>query len=358
MGAFRAEVCAFVALFCLSLSYKTLTRASSAIQERDSSKSRRSRQTREASAQRTHQAAAILGVRPPSKAPLFLKRLAWKLQRIILTAINDDIPDSKLSLRVLWWKALSAADPKSPVFDDSLTYDMLPTGLRFLTLFWRLYPRWIQATIEVRTAYLDQAVRRIVLNNNNSSSSSSPTKRLRLITLGGGYDVRSVKLSGMFQETVELDLPQVVASKTRMFQRLRRRRPNVELPALHAINLHQIPLVEALLLDIIARRNNNNSNSNNTQNDQEWHTIFLFEGVLLYLDPGVPSRLLEACRRVLDETQQTGTLCFADALEHVTGDDLDNARDELAKRGWRLTDWLPKGGKARHMGTAEMMASL
>jgi len=94
----------------------------------------------------------------------------------------------------------------------------------------------------------------------------------------------------------------------------------------------------------------------NSTNDRRWHTIFLFEGILICLDQSVPGRLLVTCRQVVVSSghhEHLASLCFADGLEGVitTGYDEIPARTELAKHGWRLVDWLPKGGRANSART-------
>ena len=126
--AFRAEVCALVC-FSPTVSYKTFVGASSAIQEtgaasHDSDK-------REESGGQAHQ---LAGHWESAHFGASLKRLAWKTADNHLTVINDEAPDSKLSARVLriggkLW--ISSTHLTSPVFDDSLTYDILPKALRY-----------------------------------------------------------------------------------------------------------------------------------------------------------------------------------------------------------------------------------
>ena len=115
---------------------------------------------------------------PRWRAPRFLKRLAWRLEKRLLQVISwfdpCSPPDSKLSLRVLWWKAVAANDISSPVFEhNGVTYDMLPSGFRILVrepLRSLLYPRWTHVIIEIRTAYLDQVIRRIRSKTVDSSN--------------------------------------------------------------------------------------------------------------------------------------------------------------------------------------------
>jgi len=87
------------------------------------------------------------------------------------------------------------------------------------------------------------------------------------------------------------------------------------------------------------------------------YTIFVFEGVMIYLNESIPSGLLELTSRLLRENQLEGSLCFADRLENVPGGDYDKGIQELETNGWNLEDWSPKPGLARHMGSASLLLS-
>jgi O-methyltransferase involved in polyketide biosynthesis len=260
-------------------------------------------------------------------------------------------PDSKLALMCLWWKAIAANDPCSPVYDDSLAYDLLPRGFRIVVgqKLRRFYPRLHHANVEIRTAYLDQSVTRII---EEVHAKQGPWTKIRLISLGAGYDVRSIKFRerGLVDHAVELDLPEVVRAKTKILEsdRFQRRRPNLgrdKLPQFHSVNLNEVDKVQSLLETVLR------SSPDKTQ----WHTIFLFEGVMIYLDEGVPEAMLKVTSDALRNTGESGSLVFADRLENIPGGDPEIGRRELAKNGWNVTDWLPKPGLARHMGCAELL---
>jgi hypothetical protein len=163
--------------------------------------------------------------------------------------------------------------------------------------------------------------------------------------------VRSIKLCerGIIDQAIELDLPGVIDAKTHILhsKRLRRRRPwltDQSLPEFYPVNLNQLEDVELILEGIVQ------------QDDTcAWHTIFLFEGVMIYLEKGVPAGLLELTSRVLRTSGKTGSLVFADRLENIPGGDLEIGREELARNGWEVTEWLPKPGLARHMGCAHLI---
>jgi hypothetical protein len=337
MRRWRPEILAAIALSCVG-SFIVATSASNALN---------------ANSAKTRQAALSVGVKPPWRAPRFLKRLAWRLEKRLLQVISwfdpCSPPDSKLSLRLLWWKAVAANDASSPVFENNgVTLDMLPGGFRILLrepLRSLIYPRWTHVIIEIRTAYLDQVIGRI----RNETIDSSEFRKLKLISMGGGYDARSVKLqlSGVIDDAVELDLSPVIKAKEKILARLCKRRPdeNIPLPTLYEIDLTQVDEVETTLVSIL---------KNNTDS-QEWYNVFLFEGVLMYLPEGVPCRLLQACRRALDDTHERGSIVFSDELENIPNDDIETARQELAKYGWNVVRWQPKGGRTRHMGCLDML---
>ena len=302
------------------------------------------------------EAANALGVRPPLEAPASVWKRAWNLQKRALPVLHlfdaNEPPDSKLSLACLWWKALSANDPESPVFDNSLSYDMLPGISRILVgkKLRRFYPRLHHANVEIRTAFLDRSVTRIA-----QRAKEDPSTKVRLISLGAGYDVRSIKLRerGVIDQAFELDLPHVLSAKKRILhsQRFQRRRPalvnNDLLPTFLPVDLNDVDKVQSILEEII--------NLNSTTSEFRWHTILLSEAVMIYLKEDVPDALLGVCRRALETTGQTGSLCFADRLENIPGGDVDIGRQVLARHGWNITDWQPKPGLARHMGCAEQM---
>ena len=302
--------------------------------------------------------AASVGVRPTAKgASKGMWKRAWRVHATalpLLHALDSCRPrDSCLSLRCLWLKALSGNDRSSPAFDGGLSYDLLPGGTRLLVgrALRRAYPRLHHANIEIRTAYLDGVV------SDAASRAREGGNRVRLVSLGAGYDPRSVKLKsrGVVDDAIELDLPGVIEVKRRQLDRLLRRRSEdlsrEDLPELFPVDLNRVGDVKRILEDVLTR---NNSDGDENLGGR-WHTIFVFEGVLIYLDDGVPSDLLGACSAALRGGKMSvGSLCFADRLENVPGGDQIAGREELGGNGWELRDWRPKPGLARHMGSAAL----
>jgi O-methyltransferase involved in polyketide biosynthesis len=286
--------------------------------------------------------AASVSVKPPSQLPPTISRLASRaFRRIIqLAHVLDSTtpPNSFLSLSCMWWKTIAANDVASPVFDNGLAYDLLPSYSRWIVSppLCKFYPRLLHANIEIRTAFLDRAVTMIATMSNKSNN-------IRLITLGGGYDTRSMKLleRGVIQEAVELDLPAVVQAKERLLQRLesRRKQQNIVLPTCHGVDLNKVSQVREILKEIFAQ----------DDVDSSTVTIFLFEAVFLYLNPDIPTALLQLCSG-MSQTRNSW-LCLVDRLEGFVGDDRnkETARQVLAKSNWELEEYSPKPGATRHM---------
>ena len=95
--------------------------------------------------------------------------------------------------------------------------------------------------------------------------------------------------------------------------------------------------------------------NDDSQSGSSWYTIFVFEGVMIYLKEGVPRQLLNITSHVLKSTRSQGSLCFADRLEHIPEGNKEIAESELLQNGWVLQEWNPKPGLARHMGSAVLL---
>jgi hypothetical protein len=306
--------------------------------------------------------AARLNVQPYTRSPRWVWKYAWRGHGKLLKILHWKDPaaakDVDQSLKVVWLKALAAFNPKSPVYDpERWTYSTLPkisAWLIFRLIPARFFPRLHHANIELRTTYLDSMILKEIAANTN--------KKIRLISLGAGYDIRSVRWlsSGQVDEAWELDIPPVVESKRIMLERLQRRRQRrnqtTVLPTCRGVDLNNLGQVQELLQSILTDKD---SSSSSSSNDQEWHTIFISEGVLIYLDPTIPGKLLKLCADTVTTGGRTGTasLCMADRLENSPGGEELAGREELARSSWELMDWCPKPGLARHMAVARLFPS-
>jgi hypothetical protein len=253
-----------------------------------------------------------------------------------------------------------------------LAYDMLPSISRWIVqLPERFFPRLVHFIIELRTVYLDRALEEEIRHAKKTyvtemSQDTLPLCRVRLITLGAGYDTRSVKflnrhdrhhLDGSdwphIDEAFELDLPQVIQSKSIMLDRLQTRRSTAShVPHLISQNLTDFDGLQQQLSTILQC---NDANDDDTQS-QEWHTIFLVEGVLIYLKEEDRSRLLSLCSEMLKTKKLQGSFLFADRIRQLPDPDLVQVQTWLQSSGWELVNgsFCVHPGKARHMGAARV----
>jgi len=305
-----------------------------------------------------------LGVVPTKEASAKTWQRAWRLHKRLIPLLHSTDsckpPDSSLNIACMWWKSLSGNDKSSPVYDNGLAYDLLPSFWRNIVRLRRLFPRLHHGNVELRTAYIDVQINDIVKNlrEGSNANDSNETAMIQLICMGAGYDTRGVKMleRNTVDRVVELDLPEVVHAKERLFGRLCKRRPwlkNISMPTLIPSDFNNISDLRQKLLDAVVSLREEEDNEQMKQ--QNWHTIFVFEGVMIYLDDGIPSALLDVCSRILKDNKLVGSLIFADRLENVPGGDYDLGVKEVQNNGWVLKDWCPKPGLARHMGSAELL---
>lgn len=349
----------------------------------------------------------ILQVQPASPCPFpRWKRWSWKWHSRLLPLLHfgpgnsaRPPPDVFVNLRVLWNKALTSIDPKSPAYeaaDHFPTFHLLPHISRWILFrgippLRRLYPRWFHANIELRTVYLNRAieteVQHIIADHRKQNNPVSSPLSIELIILGGGYDTRSVRTLFRYPQVVtrvwELDFESVVESKQTMLQQsLYRQVPELmastgeeDTIRFQAVDLNDLERVESILAQI-SREQKASATATKTK-DTTTHTIILTEAVLMYLEDGVPPQILQLCLKHFDPTHLSWI--FVDRLKGMNGysgsrtknnkngstknnnknsyeDELASSRtmatDYLASIGWQLVDLLIKPGATRHMGVA------
>jgi O-methyltransferase involved in polyketide biosynthesis len=178
-------------------------------------------------------------------------------------------------------------------------------------------------------------------------------------------------MTNTIDDAYELDRPEVMSIKQPLMERLllrqNQRKANItkpldkyHLPKLIGMDLNNVTQVQWILMDILGTGYEINSRETAEECREQprivWHTIFLFEGVMIYLNKDVPNELLRICSTVCPSHS---TLVFADRLEHIIdseGDGGSNSREcaanVLKNVGWKLEDWCTKPGFARHMGIA------
>jgi len=287
-----------------------------------------------------------LGVQRGSSAPRILWKYSWRLLGWLLPILHlwdrARSRDLDYSLKCLWCKALTGLNRKSPVYDEGFAYDLLPSGTRrILKLPQFLFPRLIHFNIELRTTYLDQAVHHILKEKKD-------TEKIRLITLGAGYDTRSTRFlsQGRVDQAYELDVEPVIRSKRIMLDRLQKRRPGTRVPELLIQDLNDLDGFKQWLEGVTQDTSNSTSS---------WYTIFLFEGVMIYLRKDTPSKLLSCCSSSI--RNHNGSLVFADLFRELPSVETPEAIKWFRMNGWELGDgssWCVKPVLARHMGAAKV----
>jgi hypothetical protein len=287
-------------------------------------------------------------------SPRFWK-FSWRTHGLLLPLLHrfDEARTSDLDncLKVLWCKALVGMDKSSPALDGGLAYDMLPSGSRRIVklLPERFFPRLVHFIIELRTVYLDGALREEIRHAKQQDNNC----KIRLVTLGAGYDTRSVKFLNMNEgvdEAWELDMSSVIDSKSIMLDRLQTRRPNLKLPNLVAQDLTKFDDLKALLHDIL------NADHDEHGDSVKWHTVFLVEGVLIYLKEENRSRVMLTCSNILRKAKESGSFLFADRIRKMRDPNATQIQKWLDDDGWELVvdSFCVHPGKARHMGAARV----
>lgn len=307
-----------------------------------------------------------VGVRPPWKAPRWAWSNAWRVGRAALPVLHkwDDCAptDTNVNLWVCWLKAISG-NSRTGYPDNGLAYDLLPPVTRRIVArpFASFYPLLHHQNVALRSAFLDQRVeaecQRAAADLADAEGEAQQTA---VVVLGAGFDLRSLRLSSEAARAcrwVEVDLPHVVEQRRRLLARLTRRRPELvarsEGLGSLAANLSMAEEVTATLRSALQPTKRASTSSSITRDGGT--AIFVFEALLIYIEPEAAAGLLRACA---DEAAAAGfaraTLCFADRLPGVKGFEYDEARSMLAQTGFALEEetWLPKPGLARHMGVA------
>ena len=308
-------------------------------------------------AQRKH-VALLLGVRPTMpNAPKWLYRRAWRIHNAVLPILHwKDVStvEHKNALKVLWCKAITSLDPESICHDDDWTYDMMPDYTRWWMLKFvpvSFYPRLHHANVEFRTVFLNRSIQQEMARLPAST-------HIRIVAIGGGYDVRTTRLLSQnprVQEAWELDLPVVVEGKGVLLQRLQERRRDtkgaVQLPELRSVDLNDLDAVQAIVSEL----------SKNKNDGESWHTIYIIEGVMMFLESGTPKELFDLFRQMAQANKENASICFADHLTSSSSSEngscltdeheRDMVQSLFRSAGWNhLVHWAVKPGKARQMG--------
>lgn len=288
--------------------------------------------------------------RAPWKVPPFVWKWAYRFHLACLPFLHafDDtkhrIPNSALSLPILWWKALLR---KTNPIAASWAYDLLPRPTRWIVkVFASCFPPLHHINIQLRTTFLDNRTRSII----NEVRKKNHEKRVRLVVIGAGYDLRSLRLleEGIIDQAIEVDLPNVILAKETLLlsKRFQQRRPGCSMPKMAGIDLNDIKSARNTLKKLL------NVDQQNQENDT--FTIFLLEGILVHLASGSSSKVLKMLRSFCSFSREDGCLVFCDRIQGVNDRRLDLAKTVLNETGWKLSEFISTPTKTPHFGVAKL----
>ena len=318
-----------------------------------------------------------------------MRRLTWNLfSRLVKFLHTWDLCSSQnfcANLPILWLKALSGNCVGLSSFDDFITHDLLPSIARWFVSFplCYLFPPLHHRHVYERTRFLDNEFKSEIarlgkyryaddLLNNHSTTGS---QNVQVISLGGGFDSRSMRfLNGRQNRKFlsnhgisicchEVDLPAVIAQKSCMLQRFLSRRPGSQLPVLHSADLNIAEEVKKCLKRIYTGDSDSSKRSLTSNTDaHKKHTIYLIEAVLVYLKKECVPSLLRTCIEESIDSGHSVSICFTDMYPLV--EDATDYRMEMEHVQNLLKDVHPQLQLTKyrkypifnfHMGVARVM---
>jgi hypothetical protein len=307
------------------------------------------------------------GCSVPWQVPPFCCKLAYRIQiRLVLPILHmfDDIelPNSSLCLPIMWWKALLRKSGSDNPDDDpaAWAHDLLPPSSRWIVRYFRKkIPPLHHQNIQLRTNFLDSRIK--------AMAAASKQKRVRLVVLGAGYDLRTLRFlkQGIVQQAIEVDLDYIIEAKKVILNssRFQRSRPNCQLSQMAAIDLNNIDQSNSTLSKLLLSQNHDEyednidiegndvtTNIDDDDNDDIFN-IFLLKGILVHLEAGTSSEILKILH-ALCKQHSNGCLIFCDRIQGVDDRRLDLAQKVLAESGWDLIEFLSTPTKTPHFGVA------
>ena len=279
----------------------------------------------------------------------------------------SNIPNSSLSLLIIWWKAIMWNSKVAAKW----SYDLLPSYSRWIVskpLRW-LYPPLSSANVDLRTSFIDSRINEMI-QNCKTANSEKKNVIVQLVSLGSGYELRCLRLltETKINVGIEIDLPEVIQAKRNMItsKRFQRRRPNSiqYVPHLKTapIDLNDtqenlISQLEPLLRQQEHRQQEKQKDGDDADGDHiHTLTIFLLEGILVHLNDGSSSNVLKVLSSIAAASQKDGNssycLIFADLVEGVTKRSLELAQSTLKECGWELIEFAANPTRTPHFGVA------
>ena len=312
-----------------------------------------------------NRAADELQLSPPWNAPRWIWTFAWKVQTWAMPFLHlfDQLrpQDTFLNLNVLWWKAIAGNRRFSATFDHGFAFDLLPPVMRRVTQFplCYLFPNLHHQNVALRTKFMDKKLAEQL------TIGEKEQQDIVVVTLGAGFDTRSLRFltRSPGQSTshfYEVDLPAVVEQKRRLLEeRFVLRRPGSKLPVLLAGDLNNAQDVVAAFDSILLQQQQRQGRS--------LRVVLMVEAVLMYVkDENVLLSLTAAVSAAQRMGAKDVVFIFSDRfpgiIEQLSAPEAEGLGDGREQQlvadflekalGLAITNWTPKPGRARHMGTA------
>mmetsp|Transcript_76128 Transcript_76128/g.217398 ORF Transcript_76128/g.217398 Transcript_76128/m.217398 type:complete len:726 (-) Transcript_76128:1516-3693(-) len=254
-----------------------------------------------------------------------------------LHAFDDcGVQDAAKNLRVLWTRAFLA---NSGILEDDVAYELLPESTRGFVSpaavgAWSAFLPfcdWIKA----RTEYLD-----MILTNflGNHVEGEEP---YQVVVIGAGYDTRSLRRQGPNVNFYEVDLPEIVDGKGRLYSKYTNAHPERStLPTMIGMDLDECR-GDSGKPSIIDRLEEAGLKPGVP-------TMFTFEAVLFYLEPDAVQGLMNSLTEYGQKTETV--IAFTDSLKGlgVTKPFLPEVQPVFKERGFETLTHRAQWGGAVH----------
>ena len=251
-----------------------------------------------------------------------------------LHAFDDcGVQDAAKNLRVLWTRALLA---NNGLLKDDIAFELLPPSTRGIVSE-SMAPVWESLLpfcdwIKARTEYLDS-----ILNTFLSARPADATEPYQVVVIGAGYDTRSLRLQGDHVEFFEVDLPEVVSGKDRLYQKYIADHPDrSRLPTSVPMDLNDCR--DTNIVELLKAKGLKAGRP----------TAFVFEAVMFYLDEDAVQGLFKAIYD-FSETSET-VITMTDSLKGlgVTKPFLPDVKPVFEENNFQLLTHRAQWGGAVH----------
>jgi len=226
------------------------------------------------------------GPPPPTRSQKILEKVFGAAFPLLYLGDRSGIRDSSKNLRVLWTRALLHSLGR---IDDPVARELLPRRTRFVVgrraagLFWKGTAAVDKlAWIADRTRFIDSQVEEFIRETTGGDGAA----RRQIVLIGAGYDTRALRFAGSDIDFYEVDLPEIIATKTRMVDRFLEGDPapagRCGIISYLPLDLNEVVTKEADLVGLLR--------AEGLRDDLP--TMVVSEAVLFYLIPGAVQKIV------------------------------------------------------------------